>query len=224
MFPKPIGNNRSAPGTYNGGSYGTSYESYTGTTVVNSTLAINNQDASDVEEFEYWNGSAWVSIASFGAYIALGYFVGTKIRSRIVNAYFGSATAYVEGTTSGHEDTGGSGSISLVAPTVPFKPAYISPGFVRVEYTVDTTMTSARNLYGATVFVNASYVGVDALQHQVNVTLPWPASTATQLVDIATPDAADPATTANPIWFSQVVQTASWVDSGPTASVTTTTP
>ena len=224
MFPKPIGNNRAAPGTYNGGSYGISYESYSGATVVSSTLAILNQDAADVEEFEYWNGSAWVSIASFGAYLALGYFVGTKIRSRITNAYFGSATAYVTGTVSGHEDTGGSGAISLVAPTVPYKPAYIDPGSISVEYSVDTTMRNTRNLYSATVFINASYKGVDGLQHQVNTTVAWPATVGPHTVVISTPDAADITSTAHPFWFSQVSQIVSWVDSGPTASVTTTYP
>lgn len=225
MFPNPLGNNRSAPGVYNGGSYGTSYESYNGSTIVTSTLAINNPDASDVEEFQYWNGAAWAAIASLGVYMALSYFPGSKIRSRLVNAYFGTTGSYTEGTDSNYEDTGGTGTIALVAPIVTSKPAYIDPGSIQVFYSVAATMTHARNLYGATVFINASYKGIDGLQHQVNTTLTvWPNTTASQAVVISTPYAADLTTTAHVFWFAQVSQIASWVDSGPTALVTTTYP
>ncbi len=117
MFPKSIGTNRSSPGTLSGqfGYAGSTSESYTGNCLIASNLIYSNADASDVIEYEYWNGSAWVS-STFAGLASVPYSNAFLWRARLVNSYFGVTGSWITSSAATLEDTGGAAALDASLP------------------------------------------------------------------------------------------------------------
>lgn len=116
MFPKPAGTHRGNQGTL-AGSIGGVFERSDGNVYLTPSLSITNPDPADSQEYEYWNGTSWVSDSFFNINNA-AYVVGYKWRTRIVNSYFDSVGPWVESPEGTLEDTGGYTTISMPSFTV----------------------------------------------------------------------------------------------------------
>lgn len=111
MFPKPSMSHRGIMGTLTG-TAGAALEQSTGLNAISTQPTFTQNDALDVVEYEYWNGSAWVTIANFAAILARTYVQGFQWRVRITNSYFGVTGSWITSSASVARATGGSSAFA----------------------------------------------------------------------------------------------------------------
>lgn len=119
MFPKSIATSRAVPGSFASATLSRLSEGSTGSAVVNTSITYTNPDPSDVLEFEYFNGSTWITVSGEAGVESIPYAIGRDYRIRLTNSFFGSASAYQNTPgLSTDEVTGGSVALDAVMPGV----------------------------------------------------------------------------------------------------------
>lgn len=106
MFPKPTAPHRGTVGTITG-TAGRPSERSTGKIWISPTPTFTAVDSSDQQQWEYWDGAAWVSAANLGTITNLDYEEGIQWRTRLVNPYFNYFSSYITSLAANRRETDG---------------------------------------------------------------------------------------------------------------------
>lgn len=160
-------------------------ERFNGSVYLLASTSVTNPDPADSQEYEYWNGSSWISDSFFNINTR-PYVVGFQWRTRIVNSYFNSTGPWVTSPGAALEDTGGASSLGASFPAFTISShgsplASTGTTTFLVQATIDSTAYSAaRNIYSVRevyVYVSWNQSGSPS-QQEASFTFPlWPTMT-----------------------------------------------